>query len=124
VPLIGQKGATDYYAELKEAGWPVTDGRPSSPEFSDLVSNNRCGSSYSFVRSDADRGWGIICVDAPKDVVDKVRDLFDEILAITGPLYLSSPSGDVLIFGFGWPDDTSQRFEETLDLGGEHLVPS
>jgi hypothetical protein len=119
----GYFSADEVFRALEGNGWPVADGYPSSSAFQGLRGRTRCESSRTFVRSDAESGWGFICVGAPADLYASAHDLFAKALVIMGPLYLSSADHTILVFGFGWPGDTSEKFEETLKLGGDYLLP-
>ncbi len=122
VNASGYSNANIVLQELEDGGWPVGDGIPSSPDFKSLTGKTRCASSKTFVRTDSDRGWGFICVKMPPDMYQKVQDVFDKALVLTAPLYLDAGS-DLVIFGFGWPGDSSQKFAETLGTTGNYLLP-
>jgi hypothetical protein len=110
-------------AKLQAAGWPVGEGRPASASFESLTGKTRCASSKTFVRTDnAKTGWGFICVGMPADLYARINKVFSNTLAILGPLYLDSGK-DLVIFGFGWPSDTSKQFATTLKTTGTYLLP-
>jgi hypothetical protein len=108
--------------KLEDDGWPVGDGIPASHEFRTLTGKARCTSSKTFVRTGADSGWGFICLNMPADVYAKVQSVFDKALMIMAPLYLDS-GRDLVIFGFGWPGDSSQKFADSLGTTGNYLLP-
>lgn len=116
VPVVG-RSANDIYTKLQQAGLPVTDGRPSSNEFSRLVENNRCRSSRSFVRTGSDKGWAIICVGLDNATFRKLSSAFDRIPLLLGPLYADAQRGDVVVFGFGWPPNASKLVHDVIGAG-------
>jgi hypothetical protein len=119
------RNPTLIFNRLAADGWPVAEGRPASAEFEALTGPTRCEGSMTFVRSDAEVGWAFICVGMPDDLYREISTTFDGTPLIAGPLYLDSGNGDVVIFGLGWPADTSEKFARTLDLAdtGTYLVP-
>ena len=119
----GYMNANTVLDKLVDGGWPVGEGYPSSPQFASLKGRTRCSSSKTFVRTDSDRGWGFICVGMPNDLYVSIKGTFEDSLVIMAPLYLDSEGGQLVVFGFGWPGDTSQRFAETLDANGTYLLP-
>jgi hypothetical protein len=118
----GFVNANAVLQKLEDDGWPVADGYPTSAEFKSLTGKTRCTSSKTFVRTDADRGWAFICLNMPDDVYAKVQDVFDKALVIMTPLYVDS-GPDLVIFGFGWPGDTSEKFADSLGTTGTYLLP-
>jgi hypothetical protein len=118
----GYLNANAVLQKLEGDGWPVGDGYPSSAEFRALTGKTRCTSSKTFVRTDSDKGWGFICLNMPADMYAKVQDVFDKALVIMAPLYLDS-GPDLVIFGFGWPGDSSEKFAESLGTTGNYLLP-
>jgi hypothetical protein len=66
VPLVG-RNADDVFRDMQEAGLPITDGRPQSEEFADVIDQNACKSSRGVVRTDAEVGWALICVKPPRE---------------------------------------------------------
>jgi hypothetical protein len=125
VPLLG-RDANDVYQDIKDAGLPVADGTPKSSEYRDIVNNNSCKSSRSFVRTDTDVGWAIICVKPPAAAYKRMSATFDEgVPALAGPLYVDDGDGDVVIFGLGWPDNASKQLYDAIDAsGGSYLTKS
>lgn len=123
VPLVG-RDANTVYAQIKRAGLPVTDGEPSSDDFRQIVHNNGCKSSRSFVRTDNDDvGWGVICVKPPGEAYRRMSDAFQNVPLLAGPLYVDDGGGEVIIFGFGWPTDASKTIYDAIDgNGGTYLV--
>lgn len=123
VPVLG-RDADDVYSDIKDAGLPVTDGRPSSPQFRELVSHNSCSSSRTFVRTDANVGWAIICVKPPRPAYRRLSSAFDHgVPLLAGPLYVDDGGGDVVIVGLGWPPDASKRLYEAIGAsGGSYLT--
>src|SRR4051812_17189672 len=122
VPVIG-RDATDIYNDVKEAGYPVAPGRPRQSKFSDILKNNSCRSSKGFVRTDKDVGWAIICVKPPHDAYQRMSKAFESVPVIVGPLYVDDGGGGVLIFGFGWPLDSSKKLYEAIGAsGGNYLA--
>jgi hypothetical protein len=117
----GYVSADGVLQALQDDGWPVGDGMPTSPQFKALTGKTRCTSSKTFVRTGADRGWGFICLNMPLDMYAKVQDVFDAALVSMAPLYLDS-GRDLVIFGFGWPGDSSEMFAETLGTTGTYLL--
>jgi hypothetical protein len=119
----GYLNASAVLQTLEDDGWPVGDGYPSSPQFQTLRGQTRCSSSKTFVRTDADRGWGFICLGMPDDLYRKIHSTFANTLMILAPLYFDSGNGDLVVLGFGWPGDTSQKFANTLGVSGNYLLP-
>jgi hypothetical protein len=122
LPVVG-RDANTVYRDIRAAGLPVTDGRPSSSDYDDLVDRNACESSRTFVRTDTDVGWAIICVDPPAGAYRRMNDAFDEVPTLMGPLYVDDGGGDVVIFGLGWPADASKQLYDAIGgSGGGYLV--
>jgi hypothetical protein len=121
VPVVG-KDADSVYRQLTSAGLPVTDGVPADSEFRRLVDENACRSSRAFVRSDADQGWGLICVKPPRDVYRRISDAFTDVPMLIGPLYVEDGGGETVVFGFGWPANSSEMVAEAIGADGEYLV--
>jgi hypothetical protein len=120
----GYPNADAVLGKLEAAGWPVGEGRPSSPTFKNLTGKTRCASSKTFVRTDnAKTGWGFICVGMPTDLYTQINKTFSHTLMILGPLYLDSGS-KLVVFGFGWPGDSSKKFAATLGTTGTYLLPA
>lgn len=123
VPLIG-KDAGDIYNEIHDAGWPVAPGQPKSNRFADLVKHNSCSSSKAFVRTDRDVGWAIICVKPPHQAYERLSSAFNNVPMFMGPLYVDDGDGNVVIFGFGWPADTSKKFYDAIGASGGNYLAS
>ena len=126
VPVPGAKpSAASVYRDLEAAGLPITDGRPADPKFAEMVRENGCAQSRSFVRSDADQGWGFICVGLDREAFERVSSGFESVPALLGGLYADAYSGDVVVVGFGWPDDASELVHKAIgDDQGTFLGPS
>ena len=118
----GYVNADAVLVALENGGWPVGEGYPTGTQFQTLRGKTRCSSSKTFVRTDVNRGWGFICLGMPADLYTGIRKVFDNALVLMGPLYLDS-GPDLVIFGFGWPTDTSQKFAKTLGTTGMYLLP-
>jgi hypothetical protein len=123
IPVVG-RDATDVFNDIKRAGLPVTDGTPSSSEFRAIVESNSCESSRSFVRSDSDMGWAMICVNPPASAHERLSSAFaEDVPMLTGPLYVDDGSGDVVVFGMGWPPDASKQIYDAMGAsGGNYLT--
>ena len=121
VPLVGAT-ADDVFREMTAAGLPITDGLPAAQDWQDVVGENACRSSRSFVRSDADRGWGLICVGLSKAAFQRLSGRFDGASALLQPLYVHDQNGDVVIFGFGWPSNASELVAKAIDADGSYLA--
>lgn len=90
-----------------------------------MVRENGCAQSRSFVRSDADQGWGFICVGLDREAFKHVSSGFESVPAMLGALYVDAYDGDVVIMGFGWPDDASELVHKAVgDDRGTFLGPS
>src|SRR5689334_16988670 len=59
----------------------------------------------------------------PDDLYARINRTFTHSLVILGPLYADSGDGNLVIFGFGLPADTSEQFASTLGLPN-YLLPS
>jgi len=123
VAVVGRDAGT-VFDQSTRAGLPITDGVPGSPDFRDMVRNNGCKSSRSFVRTDtAETGWGFICVRPPDGAYRRVSGAFEEIPMLVGPLYVDDGDGEVIVFGFGWPADASKLVYDAMGAsGGTYLV--
>lgn len=121
VPVFG-KNADTIYEQLVDAGLPVAHGEPASSEFADLVHNNACKSSTTFVRTDSDRGWGMICVGAPDETQTRIREAFTDIPILLGPLYVDDDDGKTIVIGFGWPTDASETVATAIGASGNYLI--
>ena len=120
VPGVG-RDANDVYRDIKAAGFPVTDGHPTG-QFRDIATNNACDSSRTFVRTDSNVGWAMICVRPPRSTFNRISHAFDDVPMIAGPLYLDDDDGKVVIFGFGWPAKTSKQFADAIGADGSYLT--
>jgi hypothetical protein len=121
LPLIG-RDANDVYNDIRQAGYPVAPGRPQQKRFNEILKNNSCRSSKGFVRTDKDVGWAIICVKPPRDAYRRMSKAFDSVPVLVGPLFVDDNGGDVLIFGFGWPLDSSKKIYQAIGAsGGSYL---
>lgn len=117
--------ADAVFDQMVDAGLPIEDGVPSSKDFQDLAKNNICDSSRTFVRTDADVGWGLICVDPSNpEAMTKATDAVRELPALVGPLLAESADHRLIIFGLGWPADSSKRIAEATGATGNYLAPS
>lgn len=121
VPLVG-KNADSVYEQLLAAGVPVADGVPADADFRRMVDENACESSRPFVRSDAEQGWGLICVKPPADAFRRTSDTYNEMPMLLGPLYVEDGGGEVVVFGFGWPGNASEMIADAINADGEYLV--
>lgn len=121
MPVIG-KNADTVFGQIKDAGLPITDGVPADSEFRDMVKNNVCESSRTFVRSDADMGWGLICVNPPDSAYRRMSNALDGVPMFMGPLYVDDNHGDVIVFGLGWPTNASKQVANAIDANGTYLV--
>lgn len=123
VPVVG-KDATDVFGQLQRAGLPITDGRPASSDYDDMIDRNGCKSSRPFVRTDTeDSGWGFICVKPPGAAYRQMNSAFDEVPMLAGPLFVDDGGGDVLVLGLGWPPDASKTMYTAIGgSGGSYLV--
>jgi hypothetical protein len=111
------------YSDLRDAGLPITDGKPADPDYQRLTEHNACRSSRSFVRTDSDTGWAVICVDPPRENYRRISDAFDDVPLLIGPLYVDDGAGETVIFGFGWPADASKQMYDAIGAsGGNYLV--
>ena len=120
----GYFNADAVLSKLEAAGWPVGEGQPASASFRSLTGKTRCSSSKTFVRTgNAKTGWGFICVGMPADLYARISKTFSHTLMILGPLYLDS-GRNLVVFGFGWPSDTSKKFATTLKATGTYLLPA
>jgi hypothetical protein len=59
----------------------------------------------------------------PNDLYHEIHSTFSHTLRIVGPLYLDAGNGDLVVFGFGWPSDTSEKFANSLGTSGNYLIP-
>jgi hypothetical protein len=121
VPVVG-KNADTVFKQLQQDGLPVTHGEPASTEFRDMVHNNACRSSKAFVRSDADQGWGFICVGSPEGTRQRISDAFTDLPVLMGPLYVDDDGGDTIIVGLGWPGNASKMVAEAINADGTYLL--
>lgn len=121
VPVVG-KDASTVFKQLQQDGLPVTHGEPASADFRDMVHNNACKSSKAFVRSDADQGWGFICVGAPEGARQRMSDAFTDIPVFMGPLYVDDDGGDTIIVGLGWPGNAPKMVAEAINANGNYLL--
>ena len=123
VPLIGRT-ADSVFIKIKDAGLPIVDGVPADGKFRSMTRDNACKSSRSFVRSDADTGWGLICVAPPRNVYRRISRAFDGLPLLMGPLYVDDGDGDLVIFGFGWPSNASKEIAKAVGADGSYLSAS
>jgi hypothetical protein len=121
VPVIGRT-ADSIFNKIENAGLPITDGVPADAKFRSMTRNNACKSSRSFVRSDAESGWGLICVAPPHSVYRRISRAFDGVPMLMGPLYVDDGDGDLVIFGFGWPPNASKQIAKAAGAEGSYLV--
>jgi hypothetical protein len=121
VPLVGRT-ADDVYRDIKDAGYRVTDGHPTG-QFRNVAENNSCKSSRTFVRTDADVGWAVICVKPPRSAYRRLSAAFENVPSLIGPLYLDDSNGELVIFGFGWPEKASKQIYDAVGADGSYLGP-
>jgi hypothetical protein len=121
VPVIG-RNADSIFTKIENAGLPITDGVPADAKFRSMTRNNACKSSRSFVRSDTDTGWGLICVAPPPSVYRRISRAFEAVPMLMGPMYVDDGGGDLVIFGFGWPSNASKQIAEAVGAEGSYLV--
>ena len=120
VPVIG-RNATSVFKQIQSDGLPITDGEPADPKFREMTRHNACKSSRSFVRSDADQGWGVVCVRPPQDVYRQISRAFETVPALLGPLWVDDHEGDVIVFGFGWPANASKMIFDAIGASGTYI---
>jgi hypothetical protein len=120
VPVLGEN-ADSVFHQIQADGVPITDGEPSDAKFRDMTRHNACQSSRSFVRSDADQGWGVICVRPPRDVFRRISDAYNDVPMLVGPLYVDDDNGHLVIFGFGWPSNASKMIADAIHANGSYL---
>jgi hypothetical protein len=119
---IGGPSADSVFEDLDSAGLPITDGVPTDPDYAAMVRENACEDSRSFVRTDSNKGWGIICIGLPASKARSIYDSFDGSPALLGPLYADAEDNEIIVFGFGWPNDASKLVHDALgDSAGTHL---
>lgn len=117
LPLVGGGGpsADSVFDDLQSAGLPITDGIPADRQYAAMARHNKCDDSRPFVRSDSDRGWGIICIGLPPDAARGISSSYDGLPLLVGPLYADAKNRDVIVFGLGWPADASKLVHNALD---------
>jgi hypothetical protein len=116
VPVIG-KDASSVWAQIQDSGLAVTDGEPSAAKFRQLVHHNACKSSHSFVQSEGDSGWALICVKPPRSAYREMRKSMDGVPALLAPMWVDQNGGEVVIFGMGWPGKASEQIADAI--GGD-----
>lgn len=121
VPVFG-KSADAVFRDITSAGLPVTEGEPASADFRSLVKHNACKSSRSFVRSDDDQGWALICVKPTAEAFARLSDAFEGMPALLGPMYVDDNDGEVVVFGLGWPANSSKLVAEAIHADGSYIV--
>ena len=124
-PVLGSgPDADSVFEDMKAAGLPITDGVPASGRFRNLIGNNSCETSRGFVRSDADRGWGLICVGAPASAARRIFNTFNGLPMLIGPLYTDAEGQEIIVFGLGWPGNASKLVADSLgESAGSYLAP-
>ena len=121
VPLVG-KNADSVWSQIQDSGLGVEDGVPSAPKFRELVNNNSCKSSHSFVQSRGDSGWALICVKPPRAVYRNMRNAMNDIPALLLPMWVDQNHGEVIIFGMGWPGRASEQVADAIGGNAEYLT--
>ena len=121
VPVVG-KDASSVWAQIQDSGLAVTEGEPSAPRFRQLAHNNACQSSRSFVQSEGDTGWAIICVKPPRGAYRDMRRSMDGAPALLAPMWVDQNDGEVIIFGMGWPGKASQQIADAIGGDAEYLT--
>lgn len=121
----GKPSAGSVFRKLQAAGLSIENGEPEAARFRDIVHDNNCAQSRGFVRSESDKGWALICVGMPRQAFKRLAAKNESVPSLLGPLYADAFDGDVVIIGFGWPDDFSERVSNALgDPEGNYLGPS
>jgi hypothetical protein len=121
VPVVGNKADT-VWAQIRDSGLAVGEGEPSATRFGDLVKHNSCKSSHSFVQSEGDTGWAIICVKPPRDAYRALRKTMNGIPALLAPIWVDQNHGEVIIFGMGWPGKASDQIAKAIGGDAEYVT--
>ena len=120
VPVVG-KNADTVWAQIQDSGLAVGEGEPSAPRFRELAQSNACKSSHSFVQTEEDTGWAIICVKPPADAYRSMRESMNGVPALLAPMWVDQNHGEVVIFGMGWPGKASQQIAEAIGGNAEYV---
>ena len=113
--------AGGVFRSMQAAGLPITEGRPASSKFSDVVDHNRCADSRGVVREDASVGWALICVGINPSYSRRMLDAMNGAPLLLGPLYADADGGRTVVFGIGWPISASRVVERALGGGGAYM---